>query len=183
MKALFSTATTPDEILLHPHTHLQEKQHAVINEELRILKDKVAQLYRRWASGFKKGATPEQNDALVDELYRDFRALQPTQINDSEVKAWLEPYTGPNSFSWDDIRASTLYARFPWPEKANFVFKMAGRELVGMKARSIPNSTHIVPSIHRIMRPKRIKAPIEYEEEEDEESEDEFKNAMEQITE
>ncbi|CAO2652575.1 Nn.00g008580.m01.CDS01 [Neocucurbitaria sp. VM-36] len=183
VKTLFSTATTADELLLHPYTHLQAKQHAVINEELRILKDNVAQLYRRWASGFKKGAASEQNDALVDELYRDFRALQPTHVNDPEVKAWLEPYTGPNSFSWDDIRASTLYAKFSWPEKANFVFKMAGRELVRMKARSIPDSTHVVPSIYRIMRPKRIKAPIEYEEAEDEESEDEFVNAMEQITE
>ncbi|KAJ4373336.1 hypothetical protein N0V83_003630 [Neocucurbitaria cava] len=185
VKRVFSTATTIDETLLHPYKHLEARQHPIINEELRLLKDKLAQLSYRWGSNFKTGAgaTPEQKNVLVDECHREFLALQPTKTNHPEVKAWLEPYTGPSSFSWDVIRASTLYARFPYPEKMNFVFKMAGRELVGLKARSIPNSTHIVPFIRGIMRPKRIKAPIEYEEDEDEESEDEFKKAMEQITE
>ncbi|KAF1844339.1 uncharacterized protein K460DRAFT_317788 [Cucurbitaria berberidis CBS 394.84] len=184
VKELLSKASTADETLIHPYKYLEAKQHRVINEELGLLKDNITRLRDRWASGFKKATTPEQSDVVAVECYREFRALQPTHIDDPEVKPWLEPYSGLNSFVWEDIRASTLYARYPWPEKANFVFKMAGRELVGMKSRSFPNSRCIVAPIHGIMRPKRIKAPIEYaEEEEAEESEDEFTSAVEKITE
>jgi hypothetical protein len=44
---------------------------------------------------------------------------------------------------------------------------MAGRELASLKANSFEHSRVIIASIRANMKPKPIKAPIQYDEEED----------------
>ena len=178
LKDLFSKAIPSDEMLLYPRQHLKDKHDEAINEELRSLEASVASVYRHWSRGFNQNNTAEQNNNLVEECYRQFCAIQPVHPEHPVAKLWLEPYAGPNSFTWDSIRASALYARYP--AKAHFAFKMAGSGLLKMKAGRSDRSRHIVPRIHFNMRPKRIKAPVEYEEEEA--SEDDLVNVTENIS-
>lgn len=166
----------PDETLLQINRYLEGKQLGIINDELRLLREKVVRLYNQWSLGFHKCTTAEQKNAHSEACYEKYQAIQPKNTDQAEVKSWLEPYCGSNDLSWRMIKASTLYARYHWPEKAEFVFKMAGMELTELKARSFSRSRFIIASVHANMKPKRIKAPAELDEEEEEEglSDDDF---------
>jgi hypothetical protein len=175
VKLSFSTsAYETDETLLFPHKYLTEKRDPAITSELRELSDKFATLYRQWTSGFHtKASTPEAKNLLSEECYNTYLSIAPT----SPSSAWLEPPCAP----WPTIKASALLAKYPYPEKANFVFKMAGQELTELKARSFPRTRMVIQSIYANMKPKRIKAPAELDEEEEWESEEEFEMAEEEL--
>jgi hypothetical protein len=181
VKGKFSNVDEADEALLYPHKRLEQKRLSVIDLELGKLKERLAALFNQWSTGFHKYTTTEGKNAHAEECYQAYLAIQPTRPDAQEVKPWLEPYCDPGHFSWRYIKASTLYARYPWPEKADFVFKMAGQELTEIKARSFPRSRMIIAPIHSNMKPKRIKAPAELDEEDDQDSDDEFGSALEHV--
>jgi hypothetical protein len=175
VKRLFVTAAySPDETLLLPHKYLTEKCDPAITAELRDLSDKFASLYRQWTSGFHtKASTPEAKNLHSEECYNAYLAILPT----SPTSAWLEPPCAP----WPTIKASALFAKYPYPNKAHFVFKMAGQELTELKAKSFPRTRLVIQSIYANMKPKKIKAPAELDEEEEWESEEEFETAVEEF--
>ena len=180
-----SKASMADDALYYPYEHLKDKNDDTFNEVLDSLRKELDKLYGRWALTFKnalssekKGISIEQENALVDECYRKFRAIRPIHKDHSDIESWLKPYSGPASISWDYIRASALYVMLSNKKKAHFAFKMAGRELAQMKAESFVRVRHIIPRIHANMRPKRIKAPIDFDEEEEDGSEDEYGSSV-----
>ncbi len=185
VKDVFSQATMTDDALQYPYKHFKDKNHALINQVLATLQNEVSKLYYHWVTSFKigaptdkKGISIEQENAIVEECYREFRALRPAYEDHPDIKSWFEPCTGPDSISWDYIRASALYDKLLQKNKVHFAFKMAGLELAEMKAKRFENVRHVIPRIHANMRPKRIRAPVEQEEEEEDGSDDEYGSAF-----
>jgi hypothetical protein len=174
VKRSFASAPyEPDETLLFPHKYLTEKHDPAITLELRALSDQFATLYRQWSSGFhNKASTPEAKNLHSEECYNTYLSIAPT----SPSHPWLEPPCAP----WSTIKASALYAKYPYPEKGQFVFKMAGQELTELKAKSTPRTRMVIQSVYANLKPKRIKAPEELDEEEGWESE-EFETALEEF--
>jgi hypothetical protein len=182
VKRVFSGVEKPDDTLLFPYQNLQEKKRSVIDKELHNLMDRLAELRSRWNTGFHKGVSTQEKNAHAEECYRTYQAMQPSQADAPEIKAWLEPYSGAETCSWKFVKASALYAKYPYAEKADFVFKMAGQELTELKARSFSRTRLVIASIYTIMKSTSRKAPTELEE--DEEgfgSDEEFEAALEQI--
>jgi hypothetical protein len=180
VKRVFSSVENPDDTLLFPYRNLQGKQPPVIDKELGNLIDRLAKLSSRWNTGFHKGLSMEESNAHAEECYRTFQTMQPSQADDPEIKAWLEPYCGPDTCSWKFIKASVLYAKHH-AYGVDFVFKMAGQELTELKAKSFARTRLVIASIHANMKPKRIKAPAELDDEDDFDSDEEFEAALEQI--
>jgi hypothetical protein len=181
VRETFSGIDEPDQTLLYPYKHLEQKRSLVIDTEVCKLKDQLGVLFFQWGAGFRKATTTEMKNAHAEDCYQAYLAIQPTNPSAGETKPWLEPYCDPDHLSWRFIKASTLYAKYPYPEKADFVFKMAGKELTELKARSFPRARMIIAPIHANMKPKRIKAPAELDEEEATESEEEFESALEHL--
>jgi hypothetical protein len=179
VRETFSNIDELDEALLYPYKHLGQKRSSVIDAEICKLKDQLGALFFQWGAGFRKATTTEMKNAHPEDCYQAYLAIQPTNASAAEIHPWLEPYCDPNHLSWCFIKASTLYAKYPYPGKADFVFKMAGKELTKLKAGSFPRSRMIIAPIYANMKPKRIKAPAELDEEEATESEDEFESASE----
>jgi hypothetical protein len=171
-----------DNTLIFPCKTLEEMHNDVIDHELRKLRGQLAVLYRHWNAGFHKFSTTESKNAHAEECYDTYQAINPTEPSPIEVKPWLDPICGSHDFSWKIIKASVLYDLYPFQKKADFVFKMAGSELAEIKAKSFPRTRLVIAPIHANMKPKRIKAPAELDEEDEEESDDEeFESALEQI--
>ncbi|KAH7407003.1 RNA dependent RNA polymerase-domain-containing protein [Phaeosphaeria sp. MPI-PUGE-AT-0046c] len=185
IKSIFSRpneAERADKTLAYPYNHLKEKGDAFITQELRRLNEQLGALYQRWNSGFHKLTTTESKNRHAEECYKAYKAIRPTHSDITEVIYWLEPYSSPDSFSWDAIKGSTLYVKYHYiPNKADFIFKMAGRELTELKARSSPRTRYMIASIHANMKPKRIKAPAELDEDNGDDNEDECEEALLQV--
>lgn len=176
----FSNAKEKDETLLYPYKNVNGKQSQVIKEELRLLNQSIDRIYRTWATGWHKDRTSEQYVALVNQCYEMFVDLMPVHTSDPEIRSWLEPSMNPNSSFWKYLKASVLYAKYPWSEKETFVFQMAGRNLAKIKAECDSDARTTVRDIQAILKPKPIKTPMELDKEE-ESGEDEFESALEQI--
>jgi hypothetical protein len=183
VKRTFSCVDDTDNTLLFPHKHLNEKRLPVIDKELHELTETLKALYHHWSSVFHKSPSTEVKTAHAEECYQTYQAIQPAQPGAPEIKPWLEPYCGPDALSWKTIRASALYAKYHrYPKKAQFIFQMAGQELIELKAKSFPRTRLVIAPIHANMKPKRIKAPAELDEEDNSESDEEFEDALEHVT-
>jgi hypothetical protein len=177
VKAVFSEAIELDETLLYPSKHLGDKKAESIKKELLSLSKKLDHVYLTWNTGWHKDSTTERFNTLVDDCYTKFRAIQPDDPNDPFIQPLVEPYLTPETSAWDTIIASALYSKYRWAEKSNFVFMMAGRELARLKSDSFPNTRAMISVLHANMKPKPIKAPIQYDEEDEE---DDFETALEE---
>ncbi|KAH8728168.1 RNA dependent RNA polymerase-domain-containing protein [Phaeosphaeriaceae sp. PMI808] len=182
VKQFFANVDSADCVLIYPYKNLADKKLTIVNGELGDLKKKFAKLYSRWSKFFceRTTSTTEEKNSHAEDCYRIYQAMQPSQLDVHDIKPWVEAYCNPDTSLWDSIKASTLYACYPSAKQANFVFKMAGLELARLKARSFPGSREMILSIYANMKPRRIKAPAELDEADDE-SEDEFQNAVEHI--
>jgi hypothetical protein len=177
IKAVFSQATERDETLLYPSKYQSEKRSEAIQQELLFLNERLNNLYRDWCSIWHKGQTAEQCNEEVDRCYQNYCDLQPRSPNDPQIKPWVEPYLRPGTTIWDAIKASALYAKYPWPEKSKFVFHMAGKELTKLKGDSFPDTRAIVSKLRTNMKPRPIKASIQYDDSDDD---DDFASALEE---
>jgi hypothetical protein len=177
VKEVFSQATELDDTLLYPSKRQGEKKIEVIKQELLSLYKKLDSMKVIWNTGWHKDFTTERFNTLVDDCYSKYRAIQPDNPDDPHIEPWVEHYLSPGINIWDTLKASALYSKYRWVEKSNFVFMMAGRELAALKSKSFPNNRSIVSNLHAHLRPKLIKAPIQYDEEDDE---DEFETALEE---
>ncbi|KAG9191956.1 hypothetical protein G6011_10690 [Alternaria panax] len=178
LKSVFSQAIEQDEVLLYPSKRLSEKQSKTIEIEFLALTGKLKEVRSTWNAGLHSDmSTNDHFDTLVNTCYERYRAIQPQNPGDADVRPLMDEYLTPGACLWDTIKASTLYATFQRPEQSTFVLTMAGRELARLKANRSENSRAIVSSIRANMKPKPIKAPIQYEEEDDE---DYFETALEE---
>jgi hypothetical protein len=177
VKHAFSRAIELDETLLYPSKRFSEKKTEVIKQELVSLSKKLDHVYLTWNTGWHKDFTTDRFNTLVDDCYTKYRAIQPDSPDDPYIQPLVEPYLSPDTSFWDTIKASALYSKFHWPEKSNFVFMMAGRELVRLKGDSFPNTRNMISVLHANMKPKPIKAPVQYDEEDEE---DDFETALEE---
>ncbi|CAA9960971.1 RNA-directed RNA polymerase 2 [Pyrenophora teres f. maculata] len=173
----FSKATDLDDTLLYPKKYLADKNSEAIKKELLSYENKLENLRRDWNSGWHKDFDLERSNAHIDDCYRKYRAIQPDNPEDPDIRPLVEQYLGPGICYWDKIKASALYARYPYKEKSSFVLTMAGGELARLKADSFPLTRAMVSLVRMNLKPKPIKAPIQYDEEDEEE---EFETALEE---
>ena len=178
VKYFFSQPTELDDVLLYPRQRLTRTMSNTVEQEFMSLTTKLEDVNHTWNTGCHRDViTAEQFKTVVDNCYEKYRAIRPDNPGHPEVSRWLEEYLVPGSCPWDFIKASALYKKFDWPGKSTFVLTMAGRELARLKADSSDNTRAIVTSIRAIMRPKPIKTPIQYDEEDEE---DDFESAFEE---
>ncbi|KAI4662225.1 uncharacterized protein J4E79_004514 [Alternaria viburni] len=179
VRSVLSEAIELDDALLYPIDHLAKKGSETIKQEILSLTRKLDDVNCTWNSGWHGDvSTTERLNAVVNNCYQKFQAIQPEYPDDTDIRPLLDDYLTPGSCMWDTIKASALYAQFKRPEKSSFVLKMAGRELASLKANSSEKSRAIVSCIRMNMKPKPIKAQVQYEEEE----EDDFQTALEELT-
>ncbi|KAF2259344.1 hypothetical protein CC78DRAFT_586077 [Lojkania enalia] len=154
-----------DPALRYPYLERRAKQDAVIKAELDALEKGIQTIFGMWNVGMKQGRAiiADQYNSVVDGCYEKFRVLTPGNPDHPEIRAWLEPYLFEEFSLWDSIRASTLYTLYP--ERHAFVWHMAGRELASLKANSLPRSRMLSKNIHANIKPRPIRAPKEFEEE------------------
>jgi hypothetical protein len=177
IKAVFSQATERDETLLYPSRYQSEKRSETIQQEIMFLNERLEHLYRDWCSIWHKELTAEKYDEEVGRCYQSYCDLQPRRPDDPQIKPWVEPYLRPGTTIWNDIKASALYAKYPWPEKSKFVFHMAGKELTKLKGDSFPDTRAIISKLRTNMKPRPVKTSIQYDESDDE---DDFASALEE---
>ncbi|KAF2466417.1 uncharacterized protein BDR25DRAFT_377566 [Lindgomyces ingoldianus] len=169
-----SNAQKNDEVLQYPYLWLREKHIPIIDQELDVLVRSIEGNFRQWNGRMHHDLTSNQYNDAVDECFKKFLAIMPTNIRDPEIQPWLEPYLYKDFTLWETIRASALYATYPYPEKAPFVFHMAGKQLAKLKADPLPGTRSVTLSILINMKPKPIRVPVQLE---DSNSEDDFETA------
>jgi hypothetical protein len=181
LKLDFSQAIELDEALLYPNKHLSEKESKTIEKELLSLTGKLKEVKNAWNAGFHSDmSTTDHFNTLVKTCYERYQAIQPENPSHPDIQPLIDEYLTPGACLWDTIKASILYKTFQKPEQSNFVFTMAGRELARLKANSSESPRAIVSSIRANMKPKPIKAPIQYDEEDEEDEEDDCETALEE---
>jgi hypothetical protein len=173
LKNAFRNVNQQDETLLYPCKSLEGLQSDVIAQELRGLKAQLKALYCHWNAGFHRTNTTESKNFHAEECYSTYQAIVPMKPDAADVKPWLDTTRGSHDSSWKIIKASVLYNLYPFQKKADFVFKMAGSELAELKAKSFLRTRLVIARIHANMKPKRLKAPAELDEEGEEESDEE----------
>lgn len=155
--AALSSATEPDGDLERPHHEQAEKGDAVVAEELRQLQQDTRALYGEWTRGFHREYTPGEGARLVEGLYARFQALQPHNPRHPGVAGWLTCTSPGGKCEWTWLRASTLYTQLSQPTAARFVFAMAGRELMKLKAEKQPGTRAVVQPIRAALKPRRVR--------------------------
>jgi hypothetical protein len=167
-----------DKDLIYPSQHLREKGPDVFYKVLSSLDYKLDEVYRTWSAACRN-KTPDKAllNSLMDECYQKYKGIQPDYIDDPHIQPFVTHYLRPGACLWDTIKASALYSRYKWPEKLPFVFRMAGYELAKLKADSFEGTRSVIRPMHSNLKPKRIKAPIQYDEVD--EDDDEFESILE----
>lgn len=166
-----------------PFTKLRDKGSVALNMELNALLVGIQEIYKTWNRGFgdRSGLTPDKYEKLLEKCYASFRLLVPSDANASDpdiaplIFQYLDP---PHPTLWEYIRASALYTTYP--KRHAFVWNMAGRELAKLKAGGDENCYYVAPGIFADLKTKPNKVP-KLEKGEEENSEDEFEDALEHI--
>ncbi|KAF1995645.1 hypothetical protein P154DRAFT_412766, partial [Amniculicola lignicola CBS 123094] len=166
---LFKNARDDDEHLRYPCKRLQDQGSPIVVQQMKALNVGLEKVYRKWNGGMHTSLSSDQYNTLVDACYKMYRELAPVNIDHPEIKPWIEPYLFEKFSIWETLRASALYTKYPG--KAPFVFHMTGRELAHLKAQSNPGTRSIVAAIHANTKPKPIKPPSAFEDEDDEDFE------------
>lgn len=168
----------PDPVLQYPYLHLREHGSDEVKKELDALVKSLKIVGRNWLDIIMADEKEKKSDwysTAVATCYAKYRAILPLQVDHPDIRPWLSPYLRPEYSLWEVIRASAFYAEYP--NRHKLVWTVAGKQLAELKAASHPGSTMCVPKIKAIMRPRAIKAPRP----EDDESEDEFQDALEEL--
>lgn len=172
----FPKDTDDDPKLRYPYLTAQELNNPAMELELGNLRSKFSEVYWHWNRGMMNNpdnSTAENYNRVVDECYKQFRALMPTQLEDPEIKSWMRPYLSKDFSMWDTLRASALYMEYP--KRVPFVWHMAGRELAELKCKSRSGSRSVCWPIHKVLRPKLLRIPRRFDETS---SDDEFVAAI-----
>jgi hypothetical protein len=157
-----------DQDLQRPFLQLQGKQIAMVNRELEGLLKEFSKILQVWNGSFRDGSklTSEKWNKVTKKCYDMFRSLMPSPENIShpQITPLLAHYLGlKHPTIWETIRSSALYTTYP--KKYSFVWHMAGRELVRLKAETDANTYHVIPSVFADLKAKPSKV-IRLEEEE-----------------
>ncbi|EUC37737.1 hypothetical protein COCCADRAFT_1400 [Bipolaris zeicola 26-R-13] len=174
VKEILGNVAERDEVLLYPCQYLNDEGTSVVRKELSSLNAKLERVYGAWNEIWKNTKlTGESRNALVEECYQKYLAIQPDNIDDPNIRPWMAPYRRYGSCHWDTVKASALYSKYHWPEKLSFVFRMAGYTLSKLKAESFEGTRSVVLPIRANLKPRRIKT-LSYSDEMDYVDEDEY---------
>jgi hypothetical protein len=160
----FPKTIDDDAALRYPYVAVQERKNPAMELELKNLRIQLKDLYWEWNRGIMNNAVDgnaENYNRTVEECYKTFRALMPTHPDEPEISLWLRPFLSQSFSMWETLRASVLYTSYP--EKVPFVWHMAGRELVELKAKSVPGSRLVCWPVHKVLRPKLLRIPRQFE--------------------
>jgi hypothetical protein len=187
VEELLSKDTSDDSALLYPCQHERSKGNEHIKYELDRLREGFDRVLRVWNGTFGGGldTSAGQYNDTVAKCYAKYTALLPQRLDVPEIKAWLEPDIHPGYSKWEILRASALYAAFPY-RKSTFVFHMAGKELADLKCPPSQSSRRIVGPIYAILRPKapKVRAPTAVDQPDgnaDDSDDDEFTSSLEYL--
>jgi hypothetical protein len=182
VEKLFEEGRNDDPMLQYPYFHEKNKGSIVVELELKRLFKSFDSIYSDYFMGLRKNGGQISSDdynLVVKKGYDRYRALMPEQVDIPEIKAWLEPYLSPGFTRWECIRASALYTKYPWKEKATFVYHMAGKELADMKSPPSRTVRRVVAPVYSILKPISKKLPKKLEEA-DSDDDDEFGTPLEE---
>ncbi|KAH7128366.1 RNA dependent RNA polymerase-domain-containing protein [Dendryphion nanum] len=157
---------------------LGEKPNKAVEDELNRLTQSLTEINMRWNRDMVKGRKPNQYNTTVENCYREYRNLTPSQRYHPDIKPWLEPYLDEEFSIWDSLKASALYMAFPRIEKQPFIFHLAGRELCNLKAGRHARS--MVQGIYVNTKPKPVRWPTQIDtgNTDDLDEDDELQTAM-----
>lgn len=172
VKEVLSKERGDDSALRFPYLHEQQKKSQIVEHEMNQLLRSFKAILHEWNSGMKRNegnSTADEYNATVIKCYQKYRELIPNDIENPEIKRWVEPCISESATYWETLRASALYTVYP--ERPAFVFHMAGKELADLKCPTY-GSRRICGPIFSILKPK-IKNVVRQPEVEDTSSEDE----------
>jgi hypothetical protein len=159
-----------DQDLQLPFLQLRGKEDAILNHELDVLLREIDKILRIWNSSFvdKSELSTEKWNRIINKCYNKFRSLVPSAENISrpQIAPLLSRYLGPKHPTiWETIRSSALYTTYP--KNHSFVWHMAGRELVRLKAGTNANTYNVIPSVFANFKTKSSKVVQPEDEESD----------------
>ncbi|KAJ9638245.1 hypothetical protein H2199_006932 [Coniosporium tulheliwenetii] len=179
LKAAFAGGGTSDPDL--PALYLEEKGAAAQagtapdeagprSKALKALKDDLAKIRQgfneQYGRSKRSGTTGSDGYSQnIEQCYQKYVVIEPLNpSNDPTIIRWTKPIV-PGAFTyWSLIKASALYHLYD--RKLDFVFGLAGRELVYLKACACGRDgvRFLVPRMWANMKPRKIKGGVTEEE-------------------
>jgi hypothetical protein len=165
-----------DQYLSQPYENERDKADDVIRQELRELEDAFRNIYNNsWnptlhpttkglVTNDRTHGGQDRWSAALQRCYPMYKALQPRNLNHPIINRWMERL-GQGPSKWDLIKASTLYAKFPYnektPSKSMFAWNMAGEYFMYIKAHEEPGMRPIRPIMLANMKPNKHKVVLD----------------------
>ncbi|QDS77841.1 hypothetical protein FKW77_006546 [Venturia effusa] len=159
-----------DEALAEPYQSELRDSDPAIREELDTLMKVLTPINDTWnktmfpnAKGLvgddRSHGARERWSAAIDKCHSMYEAIKPENVKHTIITRWTKRrHQGPTE--WDLIKASALYTKYPYkrfPNKALFIFNMAGKHLMYIKAVNDPNTRPIRPNMLEAMKPSKLK--------------------------
>lgn len=129
-----------------------------ILKELWYLANNLIALVSDWEKRrSKNGGGTERYDDDIEQAYLEYQQITPSNTTHPVVASWMDRPV-PNGFAtWDLLKASALYTKIVDQKRSHFVFSLAGREFLFMKALAVDPNTRFVTS--DIMSRLKVKRP------------------------
>lgn len=160
-----------DEMLIEPLQFELPSRDPLIRQELQALMEAFPAINAAWnvtMFPIAKGLINDDHSqggrerwtAALDKCQPMYEALLPQNLNHDLVKRWIKHrHQGPTE--WDLIKASALYTKWPYERnkgKAAFIWNLAGKHLIYIKARDDPNMRPIRANMLDALKPAKLKA-------------------------
>ncbi|KAB2569530.1 hypothetical protein DBV05_g11797 [Lasiodiplodia theobromae] len=129
-----------------------------VREELGKLAENLITLVSGWKERrSRKGGGTEGYDDDIEQAYLEYRQIIPRNTAHPVVASWMDRPVSNGFTTWDLLKASALYTKIVDQKMSHFIFSLAGREFLFMKALSVDPNTQFVTS--DIMTTLKVKRP------------------------
>ncbi|KAK0622264.1 hypothetical protein DIS24_g11236 [Lasiodiplodia hormozganensis] len=105
----------------------------------------------------KNGGGTERYDDDIEQAYLEYQQITPSNTSHPVVASWMDRPVSNGFTTWDLLKASALYTKIVDQKMSHFIFSLAGREFLFMKALSVDPNTQFVTS--DIMSRLKVKRP------------------------
>ncbi|KAI9780700.1 MAG: hypothetical protein M1816_002778 [Peltula sp. TS41687] len=123
-------------------------KNAGIKKELEDLVDTLSRLAKALA-GY---------DEDIERAYDEYKKIDPRNLLEPVIREWHQKSLDYGPTTWSLLKASTLYAKFMTRPRAHFVFTLAGRELLYMKALQVdPAALPVTSDIMKTMKMRKCR--------------------------
>lgn len=106
----------------------------------------------------KNGGGTERYDEDIEQAYLEYQQITPSKTTHPVVASWMDRPVSNGFTTWDLLKASALHTKIVDQKMSHFIFSLAGRELLFMKALAVdPNTQFVTSDIMSRLKVKRTR--------------------------